>query len=265
MKIAKVFLLSLMIPLSCFAEKADWLQSFMRSKSLKCAMDEDRLKDQVSSHLDRNIEALTEALKERGSDFQEIEQKRDSVQIGVFSKSSDYDFYVLETVNVVMRGFRFPIQTTYLADNQTVTEKGLWFPLKVKDAGRKKPCVVQRITVRDGQQNLRPDVSLVFGNPERVVASKLFDVVDLETNQPEAAPATKAPEEIEKATEQDLEQAREDRRARLRRERREERRERRRHRHRHHRRHRSEINESSSSCAGDVSPWKKITCKLAGR
>lgn len=256
-------------------------------------MDEDRLKDLVTAHIDQNIQKLNEALKNRGSDFSEIQQKRDSVEIGVFAKSADYDFYVLENVGVVIKGFRFPIQTTYILDGQTSVENGLWFPLKVNDRGRKKPCELKRISVQDGQQIPRPEVNLVIGVPARVMVSRLIEVVDLSSDPPSnpeaahaetapapvttapvttaVAPTNPAPEEKPKqATEADEQQAREEKRAKSRAEDRRERRERRekrrrerreereaRRRERHSRRHRSsrreEVQKTSDTPADNSS------------
>jgi hypothetical protein len=262
-------------------------------------MNAKQLNEQVTNQIDRNIRELTEALIKRGSDFQSIYQRKDSVEIGVFPKTPGYDFYVLENVTVGMQNFSFPIQTTFFLSSTPTVKKGLWFPLKVRDEGEGKPCRLERISVRDGQQNFRPEVDLVTGDPPRVIIPRLIEVVDLssEPEPPPPPPVQKEPvpvpqareknegkKEEKKATEKEAKEKKEtkpskkeSRRERRRRERRELREERRRERRyrRHHRRHHAENNQEvvrpaaeppkkPNECTGDISVWKSMTCAIPG-
>lgn len=264
-----VFVAAFVISHFSFADNNDWLAPYLQSKSFQCVMSIDQLKAQIAVQIDRNIGLLTESLVQRGSDFQNIAQRRDTVEIGVFPKLRGYDFYVLENVTVTMGKFQFPIQTTYFFDGVPNVQKGLWFPLKVKDPGPNKICQLDRISVRDGQQNARPEVDLVLGDPPRVIVSRLIEVIDV-SSEPEPPVSTqpntssKEPEkknvekkELEKknvdkkdAEKRDVEkkevkkkaeekpkqsETRRERRERRRRERRERREERRHRRHRHYR------------------------------
>jgi len=257
MRLTFLLIFSIFMSMPVLAEK-NWLEQFIRSKSYKCSMDEEQFNQQMLYHLDNNIQLLKAALKSRNSSLEDVAEDRASVDVGVFSKSSDYDFSIFEKVVVGAQGFRFPVRTTYYVKGQPTVKAGLWFPLKVKDTGSKKTCTLQRILVRDGQQVQRPDVDLTLslgdGKPLRVMIERVIEVVDTSSDQepvttamapstvpvtppPPAAPevpvaqapaAPAAQEEPAQATEDDLKQEREEKQRKSRGESRKERRERRR-------------------------------------
>lgn len=275
MNLKHLVIILLLISTPGVAKNEDWLGQYMRSKSFKCDLNEDQFKKQITKQLDQNIEKLKEALKVRGSDFESIQEQRDSVDIGIFLTSRVYDFYVLENVSVMIQGYQFPIQTTYFMDNEPSVENGLWLPFVVKDPGRDEVCQLQRISMRDGQQLRRPEVNLVFGRPPRVIAPRLIEVVDDSSSQAaEPAPAvplpppSPMPEKADSKVEEHS-RSREPSERRSRRERRERhRRERRHSRHRkryHYRRHiRLEQPQPPNPCAGELSAWMKIKCAVTG-
>jgi hypothetical protein len=291
MNLKIIAILILLTSINTFADQADSLAGYLRSKSIRCTMTQDELREQVIHQLDFNIRRLNENLKRRGSEIEKIAEQRDQLEIGIFPHSVDFDFYVLEQVAVVIQGLNFPVQTTYHANYSADAHvtKGLWFPLSISDSGAGKPCLLSRVAYREDMQKSIPVVDLVIGDPPRVVAPNILQVMDpFGTAQPPLAmpeeklnettppPVPSAPppraSKSKDEGESDTRSARESRRHHHRSSRHHYHR-RRSHHHRHHRRHRSEnYNEEApeqgapptqpSECNGETSFWTSAGCNL---
>ncbi|MGZ3721660.1 MAG: hypothetical protein ACXVA9_01935 [Bdellovibrionales bacterium] len=183
-------LLQLCLQVRAAANEPEWLGPYLKSKFIRCEMTEDQLREQVATHIDFNVRNLSAELKARGSEIESILQNRDEVEIGIFPKTPVFDFYVLEKVTVVIQKLNFQVQTTYYSDYSAspTVEKGLWFPLMVNDPGPGKPCTLGRIGFKEEARKFIPLVDLVIGDPPRVVASNIVQVMD-----PVEAPQTPAP------------------------------------------------------------------------
>jgi hypothetical protein len=158
----------------------DWLGPYLNSKGIRCSLNQDQLRRQVGSQIDSTTRQLFENLKARGSEIESLKQDRDQIEIGIFPKTPILDLYVLEQVSVVIQNLNFRVQTTYKignADNPAV-QQGLWFPLTINDPGPGSPCTLSRITYKEEDRDFVPIVDLVIGEPPRVVAHNVAQVMD---------------------------------------------------------------------------------------
>ncbi len=273
---------------NAFAVEPDWLNPYLRSKAIRCDMTQAQLNNQVATHIDFNIQKLTENLKARGSAIESVLHQRDQVEIGIFPKATTFDLSVFTKVTVVIQNWHFSVQTTYATENSATpsVEKGLWFPLAIVDSGPGTPCTLSRIGYKEDGRKFVPVVDLVFGGPPRVVASDIVQVMDPEgaiqnpaalakpenkkklSEEPPPDPTSKAKDlkdsEPEKPTVRSSH-----RRHRHRISRRSSSRRHIRHRLRHRRSEDSAVQtsqkpppEKPSECTGDDSPWRTAACKL---
>ncbi len=175
----KILIIVLFASASALAAQPD-LVGQLKAKGIRCDLTQEQLRDQLTAQLDLNIRSLDETLRGRGSEVESIIQDRNQVEVGVLPKPSVLDLYILEKVSVVIQKLNFPVQTTYYTDNSAGPEvaTGLWFPLQVLDPGKGKPCTLKRVSFRPENQKFAPVVDLVIGEPPRVVAKNIVQVMD---------------------------------------------------------------------------------------
>jgi hypothetical protein len=277
---AAVFILP---PKIAFSAETDW-SAYVKSKGKECSLTVDELNVQIDSQIDLFAQRIGGELAKRGSSATEVEAPHDQVDIGIFPKLADVDFWVNSKIVVKMDKFGFPVQTTLATGDPTpVVKQGLWFPLVVKDTGKDKTCELEPITVDPDQKKFLPVVDMVMGDPARVIARDLVQVANIK-GEPATAPyAVPVPEQRKtfreesapKADGSDVGESRKDERGERRekkRERRHRRHREREHRRRHYRRHRVDVPalaeppQKGDECSSpDKSVWKTITCAAQGK
>jgi len=270
------------------AKTAEWLSQYMKQKSFKCDIDDDRMKMLVTEKADDMIQRLTSALQARRVEYQSINPDRDNVSIGIFPEDPVTDFSILIGVSLKIPGratesgtvspdsYTFQIRTTTV---DAEVHNGLWIPVHLKDPGADKPCTLERIAVSEDHWNELPVVDLVLSS--HVAVSDIVQVEDISVT-PTPGHKLKKPE-VEKPKKEVVEEkpkkkVLEDEPPRKRRRSRandedETPRRRRRHEYRH-RRHRhveeappasAEPPPKTDECSGDVSMTQKFLCKVQGK
>lgn len=176
-------------------QNLDWLPDYLKMKSIKCQLTQEQIRAQLSAEADRSVEQIAAVLRDRSSEVQSAVQDREALTIGKFPNVPVFDFFALAKVNIVIRDLNFQIQTTLFTEQGSSVQSGLWLPFTVRDPGPGKPCALQRITVSEDQRRFLPVVDLIYGNPPRVVTSRLIDVVDVANSSAPAGPSpqTQAP------------------------------------------------------------------------
>lgn len=275
------------------------IKKFLDTKNIKCSLTHEELNRQIAFQIGIFKRQITDALLARGSEIQSITIEPPIK--GVFPNVAVYHFEILAKFTVDIHNWKFHIQTSYqsAASAAPTVESGLWFPLTISNPEAKETCNLERVALPEHQREYLPAVDLVIGDPPRIVATRLVNVLNIaaasQPVKPPQAPAPAAPakepppvkespptqqakeraeepKEEKKKYRSDRERRRAERRER-REKRRAERRERQRERRYHRKRYRSEEPSAEdkdratqqAECSGDISPWKQVYCGIKGK
>jgi hypothetical protein len=173
-----IIISSLLLSSSAFAQKLNWLPTYLNSKSLKCQLTAQDLVQQAGREFSQAATQIRENLKKRSPENQHLRKHSEYLLIATSPEAESYDFYGMMPMTVLRDNTILDIQTTRRSpsNDQIIVEGSLWIPFKIQDTGSQETCRIERWSPPQGHQNLVLSIDLVNRRTQDKVVANVYSL-----------------------------------------------------------------------------------------